>query len=160
MKEGEVEICFAKKDDWEAAMGLAWKTFLEFEAKDYAPEGIRSFEDFITDSDLKRMFLSGDYQMIVAWNKNRLVGMITLRNKTHLSLLFVEKSCHRQGIGRRLVEKMADFAQKDSGAYHLTVNASPYGVPFYHKIGFHDIGPEQRRDGIIYTPMEYVLSGG
>ncbi len=159
-EEGDFEICFATEDDWEAAMGLAWKTFLEFEAEDYTPEGIRSFEDFITDTGLKRMFLSGDYRLMVARNKGRLVGMITLRDKTHISLLFVEKSCHRQGIGRGLIEKMADYAKRESGARRLTVNASPYGVRFYHKIGFHDLGPQCRREGIIYTPMEFVLSGG
>ena len=42
-------------------MALAWKTFLEFEADDYEPEGIRSFEDFITDSALHRMFIMGAY---------------------------------------------------------------------------------------------------
>lgn len=88
MKEEEAfEIRFAHKEDWEDAMGLAWKTFLEFEAGDYAPEGIRSFEDFISDTGLKRMFLSGDYQMMVACSKGRMVGMITLRNETHISLL-------------------------------------------------------------------------
>jgi len=159
-EEGDFEIRFAGEDDWETAMGLAWKTFLEFEAKDYTPEGIRSFEDFITDTGLKRKFLSGDYRLMAAWNKGRLVGMITLRNKTHISLLFVEKSCQRQGIGRGLIEKMADYAKRESGARRLTVNASPYGVLFYHKIGFRDLGPQCCQDGIIYTPMEYVLSGG
>ena len=75
MKEEEAfEIRFAHKEDWEDAMGLAWKTFLEFEAGDYAPEGIRSFEDFISDTGLKRMFLSGDYQMMVAWSKGIKAG--------------------------------------------------------------------------------------
>lgn len=161
MKEEEdFEIHFAEKEDWEDAMGLAWKTFLEFEAGDYTPEGIRSFEDFISDTGLKRMFLSGDYQMMVAFSKGRMVGMITLRNETHISLLFVEKSCHRRGIGRALIRGMADYARKKSGACRLTVNASPYGVVFYHRIGFRDLGPEQHREGIIYTPMEYVLAGG
>ena len=36
-------------DEWETAMALAWKTFLKFEAKDYTPEGVRNFEDFVTD---------------------------------------------------------------------------------------------------------------
>ena len=161
MDEGiSYEIRPAGQDEWEEAMGLAWKTFLEFEAGDYAPEGIRSFEDFISDTGLKRMFLSGDYQMMVAWSKGRMVGMITLRNETHISLLFVEKSSHRQGIGRALIGKMADYARKRFGADCLTVNASPYGVLFYHKLGFKDLGPQQRREGIIFTPMKYVLSGG
>lgn len=161
MKEEEAfEVHFAENEEWEDAMELAWRTFLEFEAKDYTPEGIRSFEDFISDTGLKRMFLSGDYQMMVARKGGRLVGMVTLRDKIHISLLFVEKRCHRQGIGRALIGGMADYARKKSGACRLTVNASPYGVAFYHKIGFKDLGPEQHREGIIFTPMEYVLAGG
>lgn len=39
----------------------------------------------------------------------------------------------------------------------MTVNASPYGVPFYHKIGFRNLGEERQRDGILYTPMEYII---
>lgn len=159
-EEGAFEIHLAEKEDWEDAMGLAWKTFLEFEAKDYTQEGIRSFEDFISDTGLKRMFLSGGYQMMVACSGGRLVGMVTLRDETHISLLFVEKSCHRRGIGRALIREMADYAKKKSGARRLTVNASPYGVVFYHRIGFKDVGPELHREGIIYTPMEYVLAGG
>ena len=80
-------------------MGLAWKTFLEFEGDDYPPEGVRSFEDFITDSGLKRMFLTGVYQIMAAFCDGRMVGMISLRNQFHISLLCVEERYHRSGIG-------------------------------------------------------------
>lgn len=153
--ELQFEIRFAGRDDWEEAMGLAWKTFLEFEAGVYSPEGVRSFEDFITDTGLKRMFDMGSYQMMAAYAGRRMVGMITLRNEMHISLLFVDKDYHRHGIGRALVEKIAGYVQNELGKSRLTVNASPYGVVFYHKIGFTDIGPENQQDGIIYTPMEY-----
>lgn len=74
-----------------------------FEAQDYTQEGIKSFQDFITDSVLHRMFLMGSYQLFVACENNRVVGMISLRNETHISLLFVEAACHRRGIGRALI---------------------------------------------------------
>ena len=90
------EIRFAGREEWEEAMGLAWKTFLEFEADDYSLEGIRSFEDFITDSGLKRMFDMGTYQMISAYDRKKMIGMITLRNEMHISLLFVDRNYHRQ----------------------------------------------------------------
>lgn len=159
MKEAvSYEIRPAKSDEWEEAMGLAWKTFLEFEADDYAPEGIRSFEDFITDSGLKRMFLAGGYQMLTAYDHGRMVGMITLRNENHISLLFVDKSYHRRGIGKALIRRMAEYVRDRAGRERLTVNASPYGAAFYHRIGFRDLGPEKRQDGIIFTPMEYIIS--
>ena len=56
----------ARKEDWDDAMAVAWKTFLKFEAEDYTKEGIRNFFDFITDSVLYRMFLNGIYHMFVA----------------------------------------------------------------------------------------------
>lgn len=156
-KESRYKIGFAKREEWEDAMGLAWKTFLEFEAGDYSPEGVRSFEDFVTDTNLKRLFETGDYQMLTAYDGSRMVGMITLRNQMHISLLFVDKAYHFQGIGRALIREMAVYVKKKFGGSRITVNASPYGVPFYHKIGFRDIGSQTCREGIIYTPMEYTL---
>ncbi len=152
-KEFPYEIRFVNCDEWEDAMGLAWKTFLEFEGDVYPPEGIRSFEDFITDSALKRMFVMGAYQMMGAFFDGKMVGMISLRNKTHISLLFVDRHYHRRGIGRALILALSGYVSAEVGQNRLTVNASPYGVDFYHHLGFQDIGPEKQQDGIIFTPM-------
>lgn len=156
-EESRYKIGFAKQEEWEDAMGLAWKTFLEFEAGDYSPEGIRSFEDFVTDTNLKRAFEAGNYQMMTVYDAGRMIGMITLRNKMHISLLFVDKAYHFRGIGKALIGHMATFVQKEFGSPRMTVNASPYGVPFYHKVGFRDTGPQKCQDGIIFTPMEVLL---
>lgn len=147
------EIRFVNCDEWEEAMELAWKTFLEFEGDVYPPEGIRSFEDFVTDSALKRMFIMGAYQVMAAYHDNKMIGMISLRSETHISLLFVDGSYHRRGIGRALVSKLSSYVKDEIGKSRITVNASPYGVSFYHRLGFRDIEPEKQQDGIIFTPM-------
>ncbi|MBP3474976.1 MAG: GNAT family N-acetyltransferase [Lachnospiraceae bacterium] len=138
-------------------MALAWKTFLRFEADVYSPEGVRNFEEFITDTTLHRMFVMGVYQMFVALDQDKIVGMITLRNSTHISLLFVDEKYHRRGIGRALMKHLTNYLLSEVGADHVTVNASPYGVGFYHKLGFKDLRPEEVKDGIIYTPMKFIL---
>lgn len=147
------EIRFADREEWEEAMGLAWRTFLEFEGGVYPPEGIRNFEDFITDSGLKRMFVMGAYQMLAAFSDGKMIGMISLRNETHISLLFVDRYYHRRGIGRALIQALIKYVKGEMGQKKLTVNASPYGVEFYHRLGFQDAGPEKQQDGIIFTPM-------
>lgn len=147
------EIRTAAHNEWEEAMGLAWKTFLAFEGEVYPPEGIRSFEDFITDSMLKRMFLTGTYIIMAAFLNGKMIGMISLRDKTHISLLFVDEHYHRRGIGRALVLALSKYVRDKEGQHKLTVNASPYGVEFYHRLGFQDLGPERQKDGIIFTPM-------
>ena len=151
------QIRSAYREDWEEATSLAWRTFLQFEADDYSPEGVKNFENFITDTTLYRMFVMGVYQMFVALDGEKIVGMITLRDITHISLLFVDEKYHRKGIGRALMQYLENYLLTELQASRVTVNASPYGVDFYHRLGFRDLHPEQRRDGIIYTPMEFVL---
>lgn len=151
------QIRSAYRDEWDDAMALAWKTFMKFEADGYTKEGIRNFEDFITDTTLYRMFIMGAYQMFVALDHNQIVGMITLRNASHISLLFVDEKYHRQGIGRALIEYLREYLLSEAGIGRVTVNAAPYGVAFYHKLGFRDLRPEEEKDGIKYTPMEFIL---
>lgn len=148
------QIRNAYREEWEEAMALAWKTFLQFEADVYSTEGVQNFENFITDTTLHRMFVMGAYQMFVALDQDRIVGMITLRDSKHISLLFVDEKYHRRGIGRALMKYLTEYMVKEMGIRQVTVNASPYGVEFYHKLGFRDLRPEERKDGIIYTPME------
>ncbi len=155
--ETSYQIRSAYRDEWDDAMALAWKTFLRFEADVYSPEGVQHFEDFITDTTLHRMFIMGAYQMFVALDRDKIVGMITLRNSTHISLLFVDEQYHRRGIGRALMGFLTNYLLTEVGADYVTVNSSPYGVGFYHKLGFKDLRPEEEKDGIIYTPMKFIL---
>jgi len=148
----------ARKEDWDDAMAVAWKTFLKFEADVYTKEGVRSFYDFITDSFLYRMFLNGAYHMFIAEDEGKIIGIITLRNDTHISLLFVDEDYHRQGVGSSLMKTLWDFVKTELGKEMVTVNSSPYGREFYHQLGFFDLGPEEARDGILYTPMKRVLN--
>lgn len=147
----------AYRNEWQDAMALAWKTFLKYEACDYTQQGIRSFEDFITDSRLHRMFLIGSYEMFVAMDDGRMIGMITLRGGSHISLLFVDDEYQKKGVGRALMNYLCNYLLTEEGVGRVTVNASPYGVGFYHKLGFRDLRPEEEQDGIRYTPMEFIL---
>ncbi len=152
----DYELRFAYIDEWQDIMELAWKTFLRFESIDYAQEGIQSFNNFITDHTLYKMFVSGIYQVAIALEGEKLVGMISLRDITHISLLFVDEQYHLKGIGKKLIDFMAVFLS-EKGKSRMTVNAAPYAIGFYHKLGFVDTGLEKVSDGIRYTPMELYI---
>lgn len=157
VQEGKIRIRRANIYDWDEAMALAWRTFLRFEANDYGQEGIDNFRDFLTDALLHRMFLKGDYPVFIALDGEKQAGMISLRNKRHISLLFVEEGHHHQGIGRRLIQSMEQYIQTEYQERKITVNAAPYAVGFYRQVGFEDVAPQLSKDGIIYTPMEKKL---
>ena len=148
----------AKADEWEDAMELVWKTFLRFEAGDYSREGIDSFMDFISDENLHKMFLAGEYHLFVALDGQKIVGVITVRSCNHISLLFVDEHYHRQGIGRNLINYVAMFVQEEVGYRTLTVNAAPYAYEFYIRLGFKPMGAEENTDGILSTPMTFFFS--
>lgn len=152
---GNVTVERAAVEDWEEAMEVVWQTFLKFEADVYSEEGTANFLDFISSDFLYKMFLLGDYHAWVAKDEEDIVGFGSLRSGNHISLLFVREEYQKRGIGKELIRAM----QKDCiqrGVVTLTVNASPYGVPFYHKLGFMDLDEVKETDGIIYTPMELL----
>lgn len=142
------------ENEWEEAMNLAWDTFILYEAPEYTKEGITSFRNFVRDPILKTLFIEGKYNVLAAFNNNIIVGIIGVRNETHISLLFVDSEYHKKGIARRLVENTFERTYEKYGKREMTVNSSPYAVGFYHKMGFVDTDIEQTTDGIRYTPMK------
>ncbi|MBE5852697.1 MAG: GNAT family N-acetyltransferase [Lachnospiraceae bacterium] len=139
-------------------MELAWKTFLKFEAAEYGEEGTKHFRDFLSDKMLRRMFIIGEYPVYIALDRDKCIGVISLRNKKHISLLFVDEAYHKCGIATALMNEMKKYVIEEHAGCALTVNAAPYAIGFYHKIGFQDVAPQLMQDGIRYTPMEWVFA--
>ena len=136
-----------KKQEIEGAMDLVWLVFQQFEAPDYSPEGITTFKDFIEAQRIQPTL-----SLYGAYAKDMLIGMIATRsNGGHISLFFVKKEYHGQGIGRSLFNHICSQYDHPS----ITVNSSPYAAEIYRKLGFADLGSEQVTDGLRYIPMEY-----
>lgn len=147
-------IRWARVEEWEPVMKMIWRTFLKFEASDYSEEGIQNFLEFITDEKLFHSFLRGEYQMMVALDREKVVGAASVRNRNHLSLLFVDEAYHRQGIGRKLLDTFCRYLKNEAGEQYMSLNAAPYAVEFYRKIGFRQVRPEEVVGGIRVTSME------
>lgn len=152
-----IRQAYHEGDEWDRAMEVAWRTFQRFEASDYTQEGVDSFRSFITDDILHRMFRVGSYELFLAMHDGDILGMITLRNISHISLLFVEEAYHRRGIGRALVEYVETYLKEETGASFITVDSSPYGIAFYESLGFIARGGLTTTQGITYLPMKLEL---
>ena len=149
-------IRLLKENEYEAAKALVGRVFDAYVAPEYPPEGVESFYQFLhaigTPSEDGGMPL----QLFGHFLRNTLTGVVAVRDCTHISLLYVAPEYHRQGIGRALFQAVRQDAVA-AGAQYMTVNASPYGVPVYRRLGFVEAGPEEERDGIRFTPMRYTL---
>ena len=128
-----------------AALRLAWKVFSQYEAPEYSAEGAEEFRGCLHDEG----YLAG-IEYFGAFDGSTLIGMVGIRKeRSHLCFFFVDGAYHRLGIGAKLFAYMdAAYAGKP-----VTVNSSPYGVPFYRSLGFRESGGEQTVNGIRFTPM-------
>ena len=173
----EVTYRAAYKSEWDICMDLAWRTFLKFDAPDYPQEGIDNFREFVTDEVLKNMFHSGEYQLFVAVCAKKIIGIISLRDRNHISLLFVDEKYQHTGIGRALIDCVMDYLcsrkvlpldneedkipdmlyEKEPGDF-CTVNAAPYAENFYKTLGFEQTAEAFEREGIVSIPMK-LLAG-
>ena len=80
------------------------------------------------------------------------------KNKTHINLAFVKKEYHRRGVATAIFNHLLDdLRRENSSLSEITLNSSPYGLPFYLSIGFVPQSDEQETDGMKFTPMKYTI---
>lgn len=156
------EIRKVNPNEVDEALELALEVFLEFEAPDYKPQGVETFKGFISDEKLVRGFKQGICPMYVACDNGEIIGFIGMReNKTHINLVFVKKEYHRKGVATDIFRYLLSDLRKENPALsEITLNSSPYGLPFYLHLGFVPQSEELEEDGIRYTPMKFFIKKG
>jgi len=143
-----MEIKKLAKGDIPIALDLVLNIFMEYEAPDYSEQGIETFKNCIKDDEWLQSL-----EVLGAYVNNSLVGVIATRNNgNHIALFFVKGKYHRQGIGRRLFDRVVENCTSNT----ITVNSSPYAVKIYRHLGFAETQAEQLTDGMRYTPMSFV----
>lgn len=129
------------------ALRLIWEVFCEFDAPDYAPEGVATFQAYLKNRrEIEKLRFYG------ALEGAALIGVIGMREE-HISLFFVAKDWQGRGVGKALLHYAADRVS----AGEMTVHAAPYARSIYQKLGFAARQEEQIADGLRYTPMTLRL---
>jgi len=95
-----------------------------------------------------------DLNIFVAKYNNEIIGVLEIRNNDHISLFFVKKDFHKQGVGKILFEKYLETIEKNPEIKTIIVNSSIYAEKIYEKLGFVKINEIQEKNGIKYIPME------
>ncbi len=137
------------------AAGLIWKVFSEFVGPGYSGEGVETFKKVIRVEELENSLQSGKIYMAGCFEGEKLVGVVSMRDFSHVSLLFVDKAYHGRGIARGLFAKALERCIREKPELcEITVNSSPYAVEAYKKLGFEAAGEQSTRDGITSTPLK------
>ena len=149
-------------DDLKPALDLVNKVFTEFVAVDYSEQGKATFATYLENKyeEVSLDISSGNKKLWGYYNDGVIVGVIGTRDNTHISLMFVDKAYHRQGIATQLFNKVISDLIIDPDNKEITVNSSPYAVIVYEHLGFAKTAEQQERDGILFIPMRYLIYGG
>lgn len=147
--------CEMKAGEEQYVSDMVWEVFKEFVAPGYSTEGIETFRNFIHEKELKKATESGRLFTICCWDGEALAGSITMRDGNHISLLFVKKDYHRQGIAKELFSRALEKCKEiEPDIYEISVNSSPYAVVIYKRLGFSVVGEQTTQNGITYIPMK------
>lgn len=128
---------------------LVVRTFNEFIAPEFTEEGVEEFFKYSNPRAFKKRTESGYFSMVSEID-GQLAGMIEIKENRHISMLYVDKSFHRNGIASELIRNSMDILANSSD---ITVNSSRYAVPFYEKLGFIQFEEEKTIYGVIHIPM-------
>lgn len=90
-----------------------------------------------------------EFAHYVAEDGSGVIGMIAMRDGTHIHHLFVQRTTHKRGIARALWTQ----ALRQFGRREYTVNSSVIAVPVYEKFGFIAKLPPQTVKGVRFVPM-------
>ena len=145
----------------ESAMALALEVFMQFEAPDYGPMGVESFKkDIVENPEYLENARKGVCPIYGAFDGEQIVALMGMRSsKTHINLVFTKKEYHRKGIARAIFRHLLnDILTENPALDALTLNSSPYGLPFYLVLGFVPQSSEQEISSIRFTPMKYIIN--
>ena len=135
------------QDERQTALDLAWAVFSEYESPDYSAEGTEEFRKCLHDEG----YLSG-LHYYGTFDGEKLIGEIAIRpDRKHICFFFVDGRYHRRGIGTRMFRRLLEDYPNET----ITLNSSPYGLPFYKAIGFVPTDEERTVNGIRFTAMKY-----
>ncbi|MBB6331564.1 putative acetyltransferase [Chryseobacterium sediminis] len=105
--------------------------------KDYNYQQLKAWKSGAEDKERWMTVISSQY-VLIAENKNQIVGFCTLDKGNYIDLFFVHKDYQQKGIATLLYHEIEKEALKHDEK-QITADVSKTARPFFEKIDFHII---------------------
>ena len=153
-----VELSQMKTGEAQDTYELIMRVFRKHVAPVYSEKGIARFLGMLSQTGLSEMNHGEDSFVIVARDHTKIIGMLSVINKNHIALIFVDSYYQGKGIGKNLIdEAIKKCSGRNSGITAVTVSSSPNSESFYKETGFEATGDEIDDEGLRFTPMRKLL---
>lgn len=154
----QLTIRKAERQEYKEALNLSERSFMAYVGIHHSEEGQQSFLRYADYMSFVYRQSSGHECFLALDEKGVIVGMAEVRQRRHISMLFVEPGLVGNGIGRALLEYCLAKCRSYFTRKAITLNASDYALEFYRKMGFMPIAPRKTEDGLSSTPMQKILT--
>ena len=125
-------------DEYDEIIHLITQTVHSVCKKDYSPKELSAWAPRDFDTIKFREALCGCINL-VAIEKNKIVGFISMEQSGYINRLYTHKDFLRRGIATALLAKVEDWA-RENYVYELSLDSSKTAQSFYLKNGFMESG--------------------
>ncbi len=122
--------------------------------------GAEPFLQSIGEQAIRGYISASNFSYHVAEAENEIVGLVALRDNSHLYHLFVSQDFQGKGLGRCLWQRVRQAALQTGNSGRFTVNSSLNAVPVYERFGFVATGATIEKNGVAFVPMELQQGQG
>jgi GNAT superfamily N-acetyltransferase len=149
-------IRLATTADARAISELILPLATKFIAHEFSEEGQRNLFRSMEPDAIEGFFQAG-YRYHVAAVDWRVVGVVGVRDNSHVHHLFVAEDHQRCGLATDLWRVARGACLEAGNPGRFTVFSSKYALDVYRAFGFIESGPPEIKDEVIATPMEYEV---
>lgn len=141
------------KNDSHDISSLVISTGCLLKETDFTDDGWEFFVKVNQPIEIENRF-NGGFISFGSFQNNELIGLITIKNNSHITQLFVKKDHQGKGISSRLWEMAKKVTGEIQENKEYTVFSSSVAIPVYESFGFQVIEAPQERNGIYYRSMK------
>ncbi|MCR8915414.1 GNAT family N-acetyltransferase [Marinobacter panjinensis] len=98
-------------------------------------------------------FMGQGFEYHIAEDNGEVIGVVGIRENSHLYHLFVSESYQGCGLARKLWEVAKAKCLSKGNPGRFTVNSSNNAVPVYESFGFKKTTGVVEKNGVLFNPM-------
>ena len=158
LENPQMQIRVATLNDAAAISQLIRPLAEKYIAHEFSPEGVASLLSSVTPDAIAGC-LASEYEYHIAEKDGKIVGVVGVRDKSHLYHLFVADEFRGQGVARELWLVALAACRQVADTQGITVNSSKFAVEMYRRFGFVQTGPGETKNGVTSFPMRFTVTG-
>ena len=147
-----MDIREATKQDGKAIAELIRELAVKFIIPEFSAQGKNSFLDS-NDQEAIEAFIDNGFHYYVAETLGNTVGVVGVRENSHLYHLFVSEAQQGKGLSRQLWELAKNKCLSNGNPGKFTVNSSNNSIGVYEAFGFRRTSGMEENNGVLYNPM-------